>query len=251
METSAANFLQQASLGQNALSPRMEVHIVDKNDIFYRKGRVLAEEVYRQVWKTEHLIDGNDYAIVVSQNGSVVGNINLQLRSEKRLLKSEIFFNPEHWHNYFQGSPINVAELSALALSDDLESEIRRPIMMMLILGTQILSRALDIQFYATIQHDFLMRILTKSLQLPFFRNENSSLPQGQVPNDLYWNRQEPPKLYYLDPKNSEVINACTLFFSYLHVTGIQTSFLPRIKTNNISFSTFKKNWDRETLVCH
>lgn len=169
MESSAANFLQQASRRQNTLNPRMEVHIVDKNDIFYKKGRVLAEEVYRKVWKTEHLIDGNDYAIVISQNGSVVGNINLQLRSEKRLLKSEIFFGQEHWQNYFPGSPTNVAELSGLALSDELQSEIRRPIMMMLILGTQILSRALDIQFYATIQHDFLMRILTKSLQLPFF----------------------------------------------------------------------------------
>jgi hypothetical protein len=251
MESSAANFLQQASLSQNALTQRMEVHIVDKNDIFYKKGRVLAEEVYRKVWKTEHLIDGNDYAIVISQNGSVVGNINLQLRSDKRLLKSEIFFGREHWQNHFQGAPVNVAELSGLALSDDLQSEIRRPIMMMLILGTQILSRALDIQFYATIQHDFLMRILTKSLQLPFFRNDNSSLPQGKVPDDLYWNRQESPKLYYLDTKNNEAISACASFFSYLHIAGIQTSFLPRIKTNNIPFSTFRKNWYLEAVACH
>jgi hypothetical protein len=243
MESSVANLLEQAFLSHNPLAPRVEVHLVDKNDIFYKKGRVLAEQIYRRVWNTENLIDGNDYAIVVSQNGTVVANMNLQLRTEKKLLKSELFFGREHWQENFQGSPICVAELSALALSQDLPNDARRPLMMALILGTQILSRALDIQFYVTIQHEFLMRILTKSLQLPFFRNLNLEYPQGQLPDDLYWNRGEFPKLYYLDTKNSEAVNTCASFFSYLHVVGIQTTFLPRIQKNNLSFATFRKNW--------
>jgi hypothetical protein len=121
--------------------------------------------------------------------------------------------------------------------------------MMMLILGTQILSRALDIQFYATIQHEFLMRILTKSLQLPFFCNEQLTMPQGHLPNDQYWNRGELPRLYYLNTKDSEAINTCASFFSYLHVAGIQTSFLPRVQKSDLSFSAFHKNWniDRAT----
>jgi hypothetical protein len=243
MESSVANVLQQAYLDRTALNDRMEVHLVDKNDIFYKKGRVLAEEVYRKVWNTENLIDGNDYAIVVSRNGIAIGNMNLQLRSEKKLLKSELFYGAEHWQDFFAGKPTRVAELSALALSQNLPNEVRRPIMMMLILGTQILSRALDIQFYVTIQHEFLMRILTKSLQLPFFRNEQLQMPQGKIPNDQYWNRGEFPKLYYLDTKDSNAINTCASFFSYLHVAGIQTAFLPRLKKNDLPFSTFREKW--------
>jgi hypothetical protein len=243
MESSVANLLQQAFSNCNSLADRMEIHLVDKNDIFYRKGRVLAEEVYRDVWKTENLIDGNDYAIVVSRNGAVVGNLNLQLRAGRKALKSELFFGTEHWSECFKGSSSCVAELSALALSQDLPSEIRRPIMMSLILGSQVLSRALNIQFYVTIQHEFLMRILTKSLQLPFFRNEKLTAPQGELPDDLYWNRGEFPRIFYLDTKDSEAINTCASFFSYLNVAGIQTSFLPRIKKSDLPFSTFWKNW--------
>ena len=249
MESSVANLLQQAYLGHHASTERMEVHLVDKNDIFYKKGRVLAEEVYRQVWNTEHLIDGNDYAIVVSRNGIAIGNMNLQLRSEKKLLKSELFYGQEHWQEHFQGSPTNVSELAALALSQDLQSEIRRPIMMMLILGTQILCRSLNIQFCVTIQHEFLMRILTKSLQLPFFCNEKLTRPQGQLPDDLYWNRGEFPKLHYLAPNSSETVQTCGSFFCYLHVAGIHTSFLPRIKKSDLPFSTFQKNWYAEQAV--
>ncbi|OKH23732.1 hypothetical protein NIES593_08685 [Hydrococcus rivularis NIES-593] len=249
MESSVANLLQQTGLSQNSLTDKVEIHLVDKNDIFYKKGRLLAEEVYRKVWNTEHLIDGNDYAVVVSRQGSVVGNMNVQLRSEQKSLKSETFFGREHWQDYFFGAPTNVAELSALALDQELPSEIRRPIMMMLILGTQILSRALDIQFYVTIQHEFLMRILTKSLQLPFFRNENLTRPQGKLPSDNYWNREELPRLYYLDTKDGNAINTCASFFCYLHVSGIQTTFLPRIKKNNMSFSAFRKNWYLEQAI--
>jgi hypothetical protein len=249
MESSVANLLQQTGLSHGSSIDRMEVHLVDKNDIFYKKGRLLAEEVYRKVWNTEHLIDGNDYAVVISRQGSVVGNMNIQLRSGRKSLKSETFFGGEHWQNYFPGSPASVAELSALAIDQKLPPEIRRPIMMMLILGTQILSRALDVQFYVTIQHEFLMRILTKSLQLPFFRNESLTRPQGQLPNDDYWNRGELPRLYYLDTKNGDAINTCASFFCYLHVSGIQTSFLPRIKKNDMPFSAFRKNWYLEQAV--
>jgi hypothetical protein len=244
METSVANFLEQAFLSQNALASRMEVHLVDKNDIFYKKGRILAEEVYRQVWNTEHLIDGNDYAIVVSHNGSVVGNMNLQLRAEKKLLKSELFFGQEHWQEYFQGSPSNVAELSALALSQNLPNEVRRPIMMMLILGIQTLCRLKKITFLVTVQHEYLIRILTQSLDLPFVRNEMIKTPQGELPNDDYWKRKEPPKIYYLEPNGSETIDTCASFFCYLNVAGIQTSFLPRVQKSDLSFSAFRKNWD-------
>lgn len=212
MESPVANFLQQTSLTPKALTSSMEVHLVDKNDIFYKKGRVLAEDVYRQVWNTEQLIDGNDYAIVVSRHGSVVGNINLQLRAENKLLKSEIFFGQEHWQEYYQGSPVHVGEVSALALSDDLPSEVRRPIMMMLILGIQILSRYEGIKFLVTVQHEFLIRVLSKSLHLPFFCNEIVKTPQGKLPSDKYWERKELPRIYYLEPNSNQTVDTCTSF---------------------------------------
>jgi hypothetical protein len=250
MESSVANFLQPTSLTPKALPSLMEVHLVDKNDIFYKKGRVLAEDVYRQVWNTEQLIDGNDYAVVVCCNGSVVGNMNLQLRTEKKLLKSETFFGQEHWQEYYQNSSLRVSEASALALSEDLPREVRRPVMMMLIFGIQLLCRYERINVLVTVQHEFLMRILSKSLHLPFFCNESVKTTQGKVPMDNYWQRQDLPKIYYLEPNSNQTVDTCSSFFCYLHMSGLQTSFLPRIKTNPLTFSAFRKSCDGDEINC-
>jgi hypothetical protein len=83
----------------------LEVHPVDTGDIFYKKGRVLAESVYRQIWNTEKLLDGNDYAVVVSRDRTVVGNLNLQSRSKHGLLKSEGFFGERHWETLSRVGP--------------------------------------------------------------------------------------------------------------------------------------------------
>ncbi len=67
------------SLTEVFLNHLMEIHIVDKSDIFYKKGRQLASDAYRQVWNTENLIDGNDYGVIISHQGKVIGNINIQI----------------------------------------------------------------------------------------------------------------------------------------------------------------------------
>lgn len=224
----------------------MEVHLVDKHDIFYKKGRLLAEDAYRKTWNTEHLIDGNNYAVVVSHMGKVLGNMNLQLRAEEKLLKSEKFFGQEHWSGYFRPSMTSVAELSALAVAPDLPSELSRPVMMMLILGMQSLGRLKNISLVVTVQHEFLIRVLQQGLHLPFLCNEQVKTPQGELPNDDYWNQKKSPRLYYLEPNSHQVVETCFSFFCYLNTSGISTVFYPRIHQEKLTYSAFRKSWQSQ-----
>lgn len=222
----------------------IETHLVEREDIFYTKGRNLAKAVYKDVWNTEHLVDGNDYGIVVACNGEVLGNANIQLKKPGKLLKSETFFGKSHWDAYFEAKNSEIAEISALVVSPDAPADMRRPIMMMLIVGIQNICRIQGITMIATVQHDYLIRILTKSLHLPFFKNQLIQEPQASaLPNDNYWKRVKPPALYYLDPLGNEGTQACYSFLTYLSMTGTQTSFYPRLKHNQkVSYATFTKN---------
>ena len=221
----------------------IETHIVERGDIYYTKGRNLAKAVYNKVWNTENLVDGNDYAVVVACDGKVLGNINLQLKHNERPLKSEIFFDESHWESYFEITDSQIAEVSALAISDEAPANLRRPIMMMLIAGIQNLCRIKGITKVATVQHDYLIRILTKSLQLPFLKNEVLTIPTATVPDDDYWKRGKSPALYYLDIISFEVMNVCYSFLNYLNFSGIQTTFLPRIKVDEQpSYAVFRRD---------
>ena len=237
-DVSSASLVSSSSL--------LEVHLVHKGDIFYAKGRKLAENVYRQIWGTENLIDGNDYGIVVSHDGKVLGNMNIQLRKPEKLLKSESFFCREHWQQYFSATNTNIAEASALAIDRDTPTNLRRPIMMMLMTGLQTFCRLEGIKYLVTIQHDYLIRILTKSLHLPFFPNQMVKKPQAEIPQDSYWQREKLPSIYYSEPLGAGFTDACSSFFFYLSMSGIQTAFYPRVKKNNkLHFSTFRKNWEQ------
>jgi hypothetical protein len=246
--SSLSGFLEKSPIAQEISNPLIEVHIVDRNDLLYAKGRTLAKQVYRQVWETENLIDNNDYGIVISTQGSVIGNINVQIRKANSLLKSEVFFGQEHWHHYFQTDPTAVAEISGLAIAEDLASDLRRPVMMLLIFGMYMLYRPLGVKYAVTIQHKFLMRILTKSLFLNFFRNEIITSPQEEkIPDDCYWNRAEPPQLYYIASDTLEVAESCYSFFFYLNMIGLRTTFFPRaLKTSNLSYASFWESFQQD-----
>ena len=222
----------------------IETHLVEREDIFYTRGRNLAKAVYKDVWNTENLIDGNDYGIVVACNGEVLGNANIQLKKPGKLLKSETFFGKSHWDSYCEVSDLEIAEISALVVSQDAPADMRRPMMMMLIVGIQNICRIKNIKMIATVQHDYLIRILTKSLKLPFFRNKIIQEPQAsKLPNDDYWKRVKPPALYYLDPLGNEGTQACYSFLNYLSMTGTQTAFYPRINHNQkMSYANFCKS---------
>lgn len=231
---------------QTVSQASIETHLVEREDIFYTKGRNLAKAVYKDVWNTENLVDGNDYGIVVAYNGEVLGNANIQLKKPGKLLKSETFFGESHWDAYFEARVSEIAEISALAVSQDAPADMRRPIMMMLITGIQNLCRIKGIKMIATVQHDYLARILTKSLHLPFFKNQAVKEPKSSVPNDDYWKRVKPPSLYYLEPLSLDVVDTCYSFLSYLNVSGIQTSFYPRVKSaQSMSYATFSKSWKK------
>lgn len=222
-------------------NPLMEVHLVNKDDIFYQKGRNLANEVYQQVWGTEKLIDGNNYGIVISYKGQVIGNANLQIRQEHQPIKSEHFFGKEHWKAYVDVPYSRVVEMSSLSIAQDLEADLKQPVMMLLIFSTYTLARSLGITFCATIQRKALHRILTKHLHIPFFPNQKLTEIQGEVPNDKYWNSNETPHLYYLDltaPETLESLNSC---FFYINSLGIQTKFLSRFQEKNSSYAQFRK----------
>jgi hypothetical protein len=222
----------------------LEAHIVDKRDIFYSKGRILAKNVYKKVWNTENLLDNNHYAIVVSFNRNVLGNLNIQLKKEENPLKSELFFGLEHWQSYFQVKGHQIAEISALAIAADAPIHLRKPIMMMLIKGLQNLCGLLGIKYLVTIQHEYLVRILTKTLHLPFIKNTVVTQPLKEIPNDNYWKRERPPAIYYLETLGKKTLETCQSFFCYLNFLGIQTAFYPRI-TNcyPLSYAAFRKNW--------
>jgi hypothetical protein len=193
----------------------LKVEIVPKNHPFYQQGRSLAQLMYQKIWQTENLIDENDYAIVVFKHNCVVANVNVQLKNQNRLLKSEQFFSPQHWQNYLSVAESEIAEISGLAILDRLPNSFSRPVLMTLVLGLKILLSTLELRAYTTIQHKFLIRLLIKSLKLPFFINEIVTTPQINVPDDNYWIREEPPRIYYLDGLNSEAISACTSFWNF------------------------------------
>lgn len=200
-----ANISERNAIEVEPLSSLLEIHLVEKNDIFYKKGRVSAEEVYRRAWNTENLIDGNDYGVIITHQDQLVGNMNIQLRHENSHLKSEKFFGAEHWASYFDVAPTQTVEISGLSIPQNVNPEIRQSIMMLLIFGAYAITRNLGIRFWTTIQHKMLYRLLTKRLYLPLFTNEMITTPSENIPEDSYWNGPEPPRIYYLDlfrPKN-------------------------------------------------
>ena len=201
------------------LSSVIEVHLIDKNHVFYQEGRILAQDVYRQIWDTDHLIDGNDYAVVTIANGTAIGNMNLQLKTQQKSLKSEMFFESEHWESYFSKSSEKITKISGLSVSQDLPVKSRQQVMMLLILGTSIISQILGIDLWVTVQRKALNRILAKQLRLSFVTNQTVVTPQKEVPKDNYWHSSELPQIHYLDVKDSQNVNAFSLFYSYLHLT--------------------------------
>lgn len=233
--------LNKTDINQFFSSP-IEVHLVDKDDIFYQKGRILAEDVYRQIWKTDHLIDGNDYAALVVCNNTVLGNMNLQTRNSRNLLKSEVFFQKKHWEDYLSVPAENIAELSGLSVSQELPVEYRQLVLMILILGASTISHSLEVDVWATVQRKALNRILAKRFRLSFISNTKVIRPQKEVPKDKYWNSSEMPQIHYLDLKKSQNINAFGLFYAYLHLQGINLKFLPRFRSLSMPFSTFYNN---------
>lgn len=250
MQTTSASVFHETFVFQDVTAPLMEVHIVDINDIFYKKGRILAENVYRQVWNTENLIDGNDYAVVVSLQGEVIGNMNLQVKSSEKLLKSETFFGQEHWKDYFCDSDASIAELSALAISRSVSQEISQYTMMSLIAGMNNLCRLKNIKLLVTVQHQCLIRMLTKRLNLPFVKNPRVTIPQESVPDDDYWKTDKHPGLYYLNTLSSSAIESAYSILTYLTLTGIPTAFFPRVQKTDLCYSTFRENCNklRETI---
>lgn len=232
-------------LMSSSRSSIFQVHLTSKGDKLYAKGRGLAENVYRQVWGTENLLDGNDYGVIVSQNGKVLGNINIQFRRSGEILKSEVFFGENHWQNYSDYHCSEIAEISALAIAQDTPKELRRPTMMTLILGIHLICCLQNINFLVTVQHDYLIRILSKSLRLPFFPNEIQLNTQGKVPHDNYWKRSKLPRLYYLAPNSLGTIGACASYLNHIPTARIESSPFAVVKADNLSYSTLPQNWNK------
>jgi hypothetical protein len=214
----------------------LRIEIVDKNDSIYLQGRKLAESMYKKVWQTEKLIDDNDYGVVVFYRNSIVANVNIQVRRQNSSLKSERFFQSKHWQEYLNVADSEMAEISGLAISDDIPSSLSRPVLMTLVLGLKLLLQGLNLKFYTTIQHKFLIRLLAKSLGLPFFINETIKVSPVSIPNDNYWRKAEMPRVYYLDGFAPQVTQACDRFLDYFKSTRIQTIFSSRIIKENINY---------------
>ncbi|ELR98202.1 hypothetical protein [Gloeocapsa sp. PCC 73106] len=222
-------------------SSRMDIHLVNQNDIFYKKGRTLANQVYNQVWGTEKLIDDNDYGIVITNQGEVVGNLNIQLKKEHKALKSEKFFGQKHWENCCNLSGENIFEISGLSIGKEVHQDLRQPILMLLMFSKYTLVRSLGKTFGVSVQRKALNRIITKHLHLPFFANPEITEVQGEVPQDAYWQDGEQPQLYYLDYTNPGTIESMNSYLFYLNSIGIQTSFMSRFHPQPTSYAKFRK----------
>jgi hypothetical protein len=230
---------QESQQLQNPASA-LEIHVVDKNDIFYTRGRYLAKSVYRNKWNTENLIDHNDYGVVIVSQGKVIANMNIQIGSTNRPLNSEKFFAKEHWKHYFDVPASQTLELSGLSIPQDVDSELRTSLLMILSLSAYNIAMSLGIKVCTTVQLQMLIRILTRRLYLPFFTSEFVTDIKGSVPNDDYWNRMETPKIYYLDLVDSKTIEIFNQFFCYLNFQGINTAFLPRFNQQQMTFTSFR-----------
>jgi hypothetical protein len=239
MKTELDLLRQKSQQLQNSASA-LEVHVVDKNDIFYTRGRYLAKSVYKNKWNTANLIDHNDYGVVIVSQGRIIANMNIQIGSIDKLLNSEKFFVKEHWKHYFDVPAYQTLELSGLSIPQDVDSELRTSLLMILSLSAYNIARSLGIKVCTTVQLQMLIRILTRRLHLPFFASEFVTDIKGNVPNDDYWNRMESPKIYYLDIVDSKTVEIFNLFFCYLNSQGINTTFLPRFHQKQMSFSSFR-----------
>jgi hypothetical protein len=216
-----------------------KVYIVDRNHELYQQGRKLAQSMYHKVWQTENLLDNNDYGVVVFQRDSVIANVNIQLKHNNTLFKSEQFFARQHWHGYLNVKDSELAEISGLAISDQIPSSLSRSVLMTVVLGLRMLLNSLGLKAYITIQHQFLIRVLCKSLNLPFEVNKTITTPQINVPNDNYWNRKEAPKIYYFDNLNAQAIAACNSLIERLKIAGIKTKFFMKTIPVNRSYFSF------------
>ena len=226
-------------IDKSYLSDCLKIFIVDKYDNLYKEGRDLAQQMYNKVWNTSNLIDANDYAVVIYCGNMIVGNVNIELGREGNLLKSEVFFEKQHWKNYLSASRTDLIEISGLCINDEIPNKLSRPVMMLLILGLQSLHNSLGIRYMTTVQHKYLIRILKKSLNLPFFRNEVLNVPLGSIPDDNYWKQDKMPSLYYVDGHSNEAIKACNSMFCYLNFLGFKISFESKINKSEISYSEF------------
>lgn len=217
-----------------------QVYLVRKEDIYYQKGRVLAQQVYNSVWNTEYLVDNNDYAVVVEYNNRIVGNMNIQLRREDNQIKSEIFFQPEHWQHYFDIPATKTVEISGLAIAEDTPSEIRQSVLMLLLHGGFIMTKSLGIRCWSTIQHKMLYLLITRRLGLPFLANEKIIHPSPNVPNDDYWQGSKRPGIYYLNLDDYQTSHIFNLFFCHLMMDN-NVKFLSRFQPNSVHFTSFCK----------
>lgn len=226
---------------ESGFSHKMEVHLVNRADVFYKKGRNLASQVYKKTWGTNKLIDDNNYAIVVTNNHKVVGNLNLEVKENQELLKSEKFFGKGHWLNCAEVPDTSVVEISGLSIAKDVPSEMRQPILMILMFAKYTLIRSLGKTFGVSIQRKALHRILTKHLHLPFFLNPQVEEFQGEVPQDAYWRSGEKPRLYYIDYTNTETVETMNSYLFYLSSIGISTEFISRFHPQPTSYAKFRR----------
>jgi hypothetical protein len=217
------------------LSNLLKVEIVPKNHSIYQKGRTLAQLMYQKVWQTDKLIDDNDYGIIVFLGREAIANVNVQLKKKDILLNSEKFFHPLHWQNYFSVAESEIAEISGLAICDRLSSLPSRPVLMAMIIGLKMLLDALELKAYTTIQHKFLIRVLTQGLKLPF--TINPIMPGRDIPNDNYWTRKEPPRIYYLEGLSNEASAACNSFWDYFEKKNLRIVINSRLAEQISKFS--------------
>ena len=213
----------------------------------FELGQAVAQKMYNKAWDTESYSSKGDYAVVVfmktRKTWEPIANLNCALKNSRKKLPCESIFTGQPWVEEGINNDNQLAEICGLAIDDLTPPEMRRAVLIMLSMGLQAIAVHSNTRWLLTIQHEYLIRILRKSLGLPFTKTDSTVTKDASLPNDQYWNQTVMPCLYILDSRDQVTRAACESFFYYLSSLNIGLQITNKVSSGQQSYSGFKRQW--------
>ncbi|NWO04171.1 MAG: hypothetical protein HLX50_00270 [Alteromonadaceae bacterium] len=179
-----------------------------KNSDEFLDGRSLAKDIYKKSWGTNKMGDDYDIGIVAYEQNEVIGNINIKLPDHKNKLPTDKYFIPGEIPEYAISNRRSMAELCGLSVSDQIKSEHRAYTLGGLIVGAHMAAYQSDITVFATAQRKPLISKLQNMYHYPFDHSVGADVSCENLPEDLYWQSNCKPNLYYIDLTSTKTIQS-------------------------------------------
>lgn len=193
----------------------MRIQLAHVGSPGYRAGRRLAEQVYREAWNTPSLTDHYALGVIAWLGERAVGNINLLSRATHPL-PSERYFVRHHWREQFDVPEPQIGEVGSLAIARGLDFESAEVSLMGMLHVLCVGARLFGIRLLSTVQHRALSRKLVGYLGLPLVANTTVTEPSRDVPDDVYWQLEDKPQIYYMNLLDPRLTHATALIQAYL-----------------------------------